>query len=378
MTHNGVNASANQKPKSRVTRRKAVPIAALSVVALGVTAGFVVPNVIHSQRIAEYHELVGVMNSALNERAEADATLQAAAALTHARHSEALSLAEAVATLGDVKEPVLPAAHAEALRDAASSAAAEIGPLAEIDDSDRELHELLTTLYVETKAVEEHAHKEAKEAGTQAPETTMPESIGKMSIAQAAQLIDTPLLDAAVEPVEDEEVTAELVEELKASLVSVRSDIASRNDAIAAESTRHEAIDTTVLTMLPKLQEAAATVSDYQEAVEHSAPKAENSATERMRSAAEQALENADSTDVAELYSRVASFVAAGEAALTSHNDVVKAEEAEANRLAEERAAQERAAQSSGSNASSSEGWASGGLCNYWAPLGGGMYMAPC
>src|SRR5690625_7222640 len=84
-------------------------IAAVVVVALGVTVGVVIPRVIHSQRVAEYTELVEELRLKMDELAEAETALQAATALTHARHSEALLVANAVAVLGETQEPILPA-----------------------------------------------------------------------------------------------------------------------------------------------------------------------------------------------------------------------------------------------------------------------------
>src|SRR5690625_3404023 len=119
-------------------------IAAVVVVALGVTVGVVIPRVIHSQRVAEYTELVEELRLKMDELAEAETALQAATALTHARHSEALLVANAVAVLGETQEPILPAERTEYLKEIGTKVADAISKFAEQGGSDKERKALLT------------------------------------------------------------------------------------------------------------------------------------------------------------------------------------------------------------------------------------------
>lgn len=377
VTDSGVDATAKKDSTGR-RRRTGWVIAAVVVVALGVTAAFVIPQMIHSQRVTEYTELTDELRLAKQELADAETTLQASQALTHARHTEALSMAHAVAALSEAKEPMLPSDRAKLLGEMGGTAADTIGPLPELGDETAQVHGLLTSAYVETTAAE----GDGSENGV-----ALPGSIAEMTIDQAIQLIATPIEPEEVTTVPDEDVTVELIEEVKAAIDSVTDDIARTEQAVDAESERQELLSATVTSMLPALQETAAAIDEYLAAIEAQATKANTEVTKQAREAAERVRDIADATDVSLLHGSIAAYLSAGEATLADHARVVAAEEeAEAKRIAQEaeanRVAQERAAAAQNNSAppqsSSGDGWASGGLCNYWAPMGGGMYMAPC
>gem|GEM_PF-6877255 len=386
MANIGLDEPAQAEASPRKGRRRVMVIAAVVVVALGVTVGVVIPRVIHSQRVAEYTELVEELRLKMDELAEAETALQAATALTHARHSEALLVANAVAVLGETQEPILPAERTESLKDVGTKAADAIGTLGELVGSDEELQALLTTSFIENIEAEKIARAASKEADEDVPETAVASSFAELTIDQAIELIATPISPEDVPVVADEDVTPELIVDLRTTIASVTDDIAHVQESIDSESDRQDFLNATVMSMWPALQETAASIHEYLAEVEAAAAKAEKDVAEETAKAAALVRDSSDAEDVLLLHGLIASYISASEISLTSHAEVVKAEEAEAKRLAEERAAKERAEkeraakarQNSGSKKSSSDGWASGGLCNYWSPVDGGMYMAPC
>lgn len=377
VTSISADSTPDQEAPSRKWGRIVAIVAGVLVVALGVTAAVVVPRMLHSQRVEEYSALAQDLQLLMEERAAAETTLNAATVLTYVRHSEALSVAGAVAALGDSQEPMIPAAQAELLGSTGAQAAQEIGAVEDVAIPEDGGHEVLTVTYVEAKAAEQQAGAEAGDADQDGATVALPASLGGLEVDQVIELLAAPVVPEPVATVPDEDVTDELIEELRASIASAKKDVATTETLIEAEAARHELLSEAVVSMVPVLHETAAAIDDYLAAVEEQAAKAEEDVAAQTAAAASHVRDSATSDDVAALQGRIASFVAAGEASLTSHAAVVKAEEeaAEAKRKAEEEAAKQRAAEK---KKSSSDGWASDGLCNYWAPMGGGMYMAPC
>lgn len=383
MTDDGVKAQTTQKSSSSFWRRKTVIIAAAAVVTIGVTAGLIAPQAAHAKRVAAYTELAEEMRAAANELAEAETTLQAAQALTHAHHTDALSLANAVVTLREAKEPVLSAERAEMIGTAGVTAVEALGPVPELDGDVEESHTLLLNAYVEAKEAEN---------AEEVDEPTLPASIVGVDLGQAVQFIAAPISPSEVPIVSDDAVTAEDIEEIKSAIASVRADIERTQETIDAEVERQDFLGETLGSLLPVLQETAATIDEHAEAVQRDAAKADADVAKKTAEAAQHLQETADAEDVVLLKNSIAAYVSAGEASIASHAEVVRAEEeAEARRLAEEQAAAAAAeaaaaaaaaaaapSSSASQGSSSGDGWASGGLCNYWAPMGGGMYMAPC
>ena len=377
VTSISADSTPDQEAPSRKWGRIVAIVAGVLVVALGVTAAVVVPRMLHSQRVEEYSALAQDLQLLMEERAAAETTLNAATVLTYVRHSEALSVAGAVAALGDSQEPMIPAAQAELLGSTGAQAAQEIGAVEDVAIPEDGGHEVLTVTYVEAKAAEQQAGAEAGDADQDGATVALPASLGGLEVDQVIELLAAPVVPEPVATVPDEDVTDELIEELRASIASAKKDVATTETLIEAEAAHHELLSEAVVSMVPVLHETAAAIDDYLAAVEEQAAKAEEDVAAQTAAAASHVRDSATSDDVAALQGRIASFVAAGEASLTSHAAVVKAEEeaAEAKRKAEEEAAKQRAAEK---KKSSSDGWASDGLCNYWAPMGGGMYMAPC
>lgn len=310
--------------------------AGVLVVALGVTAAAVVPRVLHSQRVEEYTELADQLRAIVNERAEVETTLNAATVLTHVRHSEALSVAHAVAALGESDEPMLPAEQAQLLGETGASAADELGALdvgdAPLDGADQ----VLTLAYIEAKAAEEQARAAAEEAGDEVPEPELAASLADLDVDQAIWLLASPVAPDEVTTVADEDVTDELIEELRQSIATVNAEVEQTQHAIVTETERQEFVSQTMAAMLPVLQQTAAAIDDYLAAVEEQAAKAEEDVAARTASAAANVRDSASGQDVAQIQGRIASYVVAGEASIASHAAVVKAEaEAEAKRQAE-------------------------------------------
>ena len=378
MTGISADNPTDQASSSRKRGRIVLIVAGVLVVALGVTAAVLVPRVLQSQRVEEYTALAEELQLLMDERAGAQTTLHAATVLTYVRHSEALSVAEAVAALGESKEPMLPATQAELLGATGESAVQEIGAVEDIEAPQDGRHEVLTVTYVEAKAAEEQARAEAEDADQDVPAAALPASVGSLEVDQVIELLAAPVEPELVTTVPDEDVTDELIDQMRESITAVKQDITVTEELLEGEVTRHEFLDETVASMVPVLHDTVAAIDDYLAAVEEQAAKAEEDVAAQTAKAAEHVRDSTDSDDVAALQGRIASYVAAGEASLVSHAAVVKAEEeaAEAKRKAEEEAAKKRAAEKK--KKSSSDGWASGGLCNYWSPMGGGMYMAPC
>lgn len=342
--------------RHRNNKRLTFIISAGIVATLAVAAGIIIPQVSYSQRVAEYTQLSGELQSALDEKATAETAHQAAVALTFARHEEALAMSGKVAELGKTKEPILPNSQAELIESISSVALKELESFHEVESLDEAIEEIYSLLQSNFLAM--------RDAET-TTEPDIPESFAMMSINQARDLIARPIVPEKFTAVADEDITHELIEELKITLDNVRNEVTEVQQALGREEGRHEFIETTMRSLLPVLQETAAAVGEYAEAVEKDTPKAKDAVKEKTSVAALRVRDIATSDDVFLLYERVQSYVTAGEASLADHAKVVKAEEAA---KAKKRSSQKK----------SSDGWASGGLCNYWSPLDGGMYMAPC
>lgn len=370
VSETNLSQATTNSTQPRKGRRTALIVAGALVVALGATAAIAVPRVLHSQRVEEYTELAEQLREFAAERAEVETTLYAAVALTHARHSEALSLANAVAALGEADEPMLPAEQAQHLGDTGAAAVEKLGPLAEVTGDD-EPQVILTNAYVEVKAADENARAAAQEAGDVLPDATVPGAVADLTVEQAIDLLGAPVEPEAVPTVADENVTDEAIEQLQAALELAQSELAVARQAVDAELARHQELADAMNPVETALHEVAAAIDDYLAAVEEEAAKAEEDVAHKTATAAQHVRDSADSGALLDLPGAISAYIAAGQQSLTSHADVVAAEEAaaEAKRKAEREAAKKK---------SSSDGWASGGMCNYWSPMGGGMYMAPC
>lgn len=361
-----VSSDGAAKPRRR--GRTVAIIAGVVVVVLGVTAGIVIPQIQraqHAQRVEDYTALVEQLRDIYQSQAETETTLHAAAALAHTRHTEMLNAANAVEELGQAPEPMLPESHAQALEMVGASAATELGP---VDESEAAVavQQRLATAFVEAR--------ESQSDGEQLGE--LPELLADLTVEQAAALRDEPVEAKAVRVVADPDVTDEDIAAVQAEIAAAERELEQIQAALAEEIDYLDAVAEAGQIMLPVLQEAAAAVDDFLAEVEKQAAKAEAEVVATTAAAAERVRESATSTQVSKLHAVISAYVAAGEESFASHAAVVKAEKeaAEAKRKAEEEAARKRASQGS----SSSEGWGSKGLCNYWAPMGGGMYMAPC
>lgn len=357
------------KPRKR--GRVILIVAASVVVVLGVTAGIVVPQILHAQRVEEYAVLTDQLRAVMDERAEVETTLRAATALSYARHSEVLSAANAVETLGDSKEPMLPASHAAALGMVGASAAEELGPVEE-PGGESSPHTALATAYVETREIQENARNAAIEAGEEEPTDVLPEMFAELTVEQAIELIGDPVAAEPVKPVADDDVTDQEISVMQAQIALAKTEVEQLEAEVAQQLEHHQTVAEAAHMMLPVLQEAAAAVDDFLAAVEDEAAKAEDDVVEKTAAAAERVRDIADSTNLLELHGRIAAYVAAGEASLASHAEVVKAEQeaAEAKRKAEEEAAKKRASSSSGS-----------GLCTRYVSTwygGSRLILAPC
>ncbi len=354
MTDVSTDDSVAKQVQPRRWGRIAAITAGVLVVALGITAAVVVPRMLQAQRVEEYTALVGELRLAVTEQAWAQTTLEAATVLTYVHHSEALSVAHAVAALGESGEPMLPAEQAALLGQTGSAAAEELGSLDEQAAPADGAHEVLTLAYVEAKAAEEQARGEAEEAGDDVPEPVLATSLAQLNVDQAIELLASPVEPEQVTAVADEDVTDELIEQMRASIAAVEQEIEATQQAIAAETERQEHVSETVVDMLPVLHETAAAIDDYLAAVEEQAAKAEDEVAAKTTSAAASVRDSATSDDVAQIQGRIASYVVAGEASLESHAAVVKAEEeaAEAKRKAEAEAARKRSSAGSGSGGS--------------------------
>lgn len=233
------------------------------VVALGVTAELVVPRLLQAQRVEEYSALIGELRQAVSEKAHPHTTMHAATALTYVRHTEGLS------------------------------------------------------------------------------------------VAQAVELLASPVAPEEVTTVADEDVTDGLIEELRQSIATVNTEVEQTQHAIVTETERQEFVSQIMAAMLPVLQQTAAAIDDYLAAVEHAAAKAKEDIAERTSLAAMNVRDSAAGDDIAQIQGRIAAYVVAGEASLESHAAVVKAEEeAEAKRKAEEEAAKRKSSAGSGGGGS--------------------------
>lgn len=234
------------------------------VVALGVTAELVVPRLLQAQRVEEYSALVGELRQTVSEQAHPHTTLHAATALTYVRHTEGLS------------------------------------------------------------------------------------------VVQAVELLASPVAPEEVTTVADEDVTDELIEELRQSIATVNTEVKQTQHAIVTETERQEFVSQIMAAMLPVLQQTAAAIDDHLAAVEHAGAKAKEDIAERTSLAAMNVRDSAAGDDIAQIQGRIAAYVVAGEASLESHAAVVKAEEeeAEAKRKAEEEAAKRKSSAGSGGGSS--------------------------
>ena len=93
-------------PVRRNSRRTLLWTGGALAIAL-VATGIIVPQVVHAQHVDEYSALVHERDTALADRAEAQATRDAAIGLALAQQNETRALAARMAELGQTPAPIL-------------------------------------------------------------------------------------------------------------------------------------------------------------------------------------------------------------------------------------------------------------------------------
>lgn len=361
MSETNLSQATTDSTQSRKGRRTALIVAGALVVVLGVSAGIAVPKMLHAQRVEEYTELAEQLRAVAAERAQVETTLHAAQALTHARHGEALTVANAVVALGETNEPMLPADQAQELGQAGTTAVEALGPLPDAQGDDAP-HVTLASAYVDVKAAEDAERAQAEEDGGDLPEPTMPAAFADLTLEQAIDLLDAPVEPESVPTVADEDVTDEAIEQIQAVLEAAKNELAVSRQAVDAELALHQELVDTMEPVEVVLRDVANAIDDYLAAVEEEAAKATEDVATKTANAAQQVRDYADSGPVLDLPGAISAYVAAGQESLTSHADVVAAEKAaaEAKRKAEQEAAKKKAS-SSGSGGGPA-------MCSRWQP----------
>ncbi|APZ35577.1 hypothetical protein BOH66_16075 [Microbacterium aurum] len=336
---------------------------ALVLVAGGIVA---VPQIVHAQRVSEYAELVSLRDTAFADRAQAEATLEAAMALTLAQQSETGVLAQRLADLGQTPEPILPAQHAGELAAAGEAVASVIGEATEPEQQRAQAHERLVAGVAELQAQDQAARAEAEAAGEELPEPLAPASYLSLDIDAAAAVIGAEPVPEKVRAVADGDVTPELIEETRTEVASIEEETADLAALIRTEEQRMAeftgAIESTVPTLRAAAEGAAAVAPQL---VEH-APKAPDASNVAV-TAAHQAQEIASTEDAARILDGLAAYVEAARAAQAEHEAVVQREAAEAAARAE--AERRQNANREGNSGGGSKG---SRLCSRYRPSPGG------
>lgn len=349
------------------------------VAALVVTAAVVLPRVMQSQRVEECTALVAELQQAFDARAVAATTLEAALALTVAQHEEARGLAERVAALGDAPEPILSAERAESLARAGAAAADAVGEAPDVDERGVPLFDALADAWQRLREEDAQARADAEAADEEPPAPVAPASYLMTDIATAVSIMDAPVVPEQVEPVGDEDVTQEVVEETGATIAVVTTETAQLEEHIEAEKARTDGFAEAIAGTLPALRAAAEAPVQAQRVIAQTdkAPKS----SEKVTAAGARLERLAESEDAAELQAQIASYVAAAETAQAKHQEVVEREERERQeRERQEREARQRA--NSGGGGGGGGGTNQSRVCSRyqagWFGSPGQLVLVPC
>lgn len=355
------------------TRRTLAWVGGAVAAVLVLTAGLAVPMVAHAQRVQAYTELVAQGDAVLADRAESEATLDAAIALAVAQRAEALSLADRVIELGEATEPILSAEHAQALIHAGTAATVAIGGDPEPDDERARLHAALVEATEALRAEDERARAAAEEEGEAQPEPLAPPSFLLLDVAEASRIIGAAPTPERVEAVADDAVTAELLESTEARIASVEREISQLASSIRAEEQRMAEFASAIAPAVDGMRAAAEAATAQAATVVEQTQKAPD-ASAAVTTAAQHAQQLGETEDAAELLDGLHAYVEAARAAQTAHAEAVEAERAAAAAAAA--AAASRPAASSGSASSNGPR-----LCaRYRGSWGGGatLVLVPC
>lgn len=369
-------------PEPRPRRRKALMISAIGgglIAALVITAAVVVPRIVQTQRVQEYTALATELQQTFDVRAVAETTLEAAIALTVAQYEEARGLAERIAELGDTPEPILTAERAESLAEAGADAAEAIGEDPDVEDRGVALYDALAEAVQQLQEEDEQARAAADEADEEVPSPVAPASYLSTELASAVSIMDEPVEPERVDPVADDDVTDEVIDDITSEIEAVRAEVAQLEGRVDDEREKMEGFAEAIAGTLPVLQAAASEApAQAQRVVEHTekAPKA----SEEVKAAGARLEGLAESEDVAELRSQIASYVSAAETAQEKHEEVVQREERERQeRERQEREARQRANSGGGGGGGSTQPQR---LCSRyqagWFGSPGQLVLLPC
>ena len=204
------------------TRRRNIIIgaSAAAVLILGATAAVVVPQLLHQQRVNTYHELQTDAIELLEQTATDEVRQAVAQSLYELSAVEAGALTESLISTGKISEPVLLAADAKTIADAATKLQESLSKV----ELDAELSENAVKLEQAVKEARESDAAAAKQAAADkkdAPEPTIAATWHEISIDDAAQLAFPADTAPVVGLMADDAVTAETVAESRTFLDEV-------------------------------------------------------------------------------------------------------------------------------------------------------------
>lgn len=332
-------------------------------------AGFVVPQVVHAQRVSEYTELVAQRDDALVEQATAEVTLDAAAALTIAQQGELEKLGQRLSAVGTTTEPILTAEQTLSLTEAGNAVIAVVGEPAEEDDENAPASEPLIVAVDALRAADAAAQTAAGEAGEKSPEPVAPASYLSLDTMGAVTIIDDDATPQKTPAVADEDVTVELIEATAAQLASTQDEVTRIEGLIRAEEARMAEFSAVITDAVPVLRTVAETTATQATKVVKATPKAPDASATAV-TAAQNVQEVADTEDATQILNGLVAYVDASKAAQTKHAAVVKKEKEAAEAAARAEAARKAAANRGGGDGGGER--KKSRLCSRYRPAPGG------
>ncbi|WP_396453075.1 hypothetical protein [Leucobacter aridicollis] len=311
----------------KTTRRRNIIIgaSAAAVLILGGTAAVVVPQLLHQQRVNTYHELRADAASLLEEVAADEAKREAAASLYELSVVEAGALVESLTETGKTGEPVLLAADAKTISDAATKLQESLSKIT----VDAELSENAVKLEQAVKDVREADAAAAKQAAAdkkEAPEPTVAATWHEISVDDAAKLAFPADTAPVVGLMADDAVTAETVAESRTFLDELMKKSDTVQKGLKATMSKLEKLGADVDTAAGSFADAAAHAPEQAAKVIAASGKAGD--TKKLTEAADAAAEPKLSGLV--LKNAVDGYIAQAKAVQKAHADQEAKEAAEA------------------------------------------------
>lgn len=365
-------SESTQQTVEKSTRRgprRTLAWAGGALVIVLVAAGIAVPQIVHAQHVEEYSALVHERDTAVVDRAEAQATLDGAMGLALAQQGETRALAARMTALGQTPAPILTAEQTQALTAAGAAVAEVVGEETDAEPSRARAHETLVAAVDALRTDDEAARTVAAEAGDDMPEPTAPSSYLALSVDQATALVGAERTPVDAEIIADADVTPEVIEAVQAEVAEIEADTGELLELIHAEQARMAEFGAAIQAALPALHtvaEGAETQASEIAAQTAKAPDASGVAV----AAAQQVMELTRTDDAERLLTGLAAYVEAATKAQTDHAAVVQREKEQAEAAA--RAEASRRQTSIGSGGGGGGNGKKSRLCSRYRPSPGG------